>query len=291
LKKKACAFLTMENTDGWSIDTDLAVPCLEALGWRVDWIKWREQGISWDDYDAVYICTAWDYPEAPDRFMEVLGRIDASSATLVNDIETVRWNLSKTYLRNLQESGVDTVPSIWCDGLRAVDIKNAFNQFATGRIVVKPVVSTNAVDTFVLDRSAGDTRLDRFPAVFADRSCVIQPFIGNIQSEGEYSLFYFGNEFSHAILKRPKAGDFRVQEEYGAELSLVEADDRLRSCAEKALRLVRPEPVYARCDFVRDGADRYLLMELELIEPSMYLRMEKGSAERFARAFDRYVRH
>ena len=117
----------------------------------------------------------------------------------------------------------------------------------------------------------------------------MQPFIYNIQSEGEYSLFYFNRIFSHAIKKIPKLDDFRVQEEFGAEIIPVEPELALREAGDRLMKVVDPMPVYGRADFVRGPDGRFLVMELELIEPSLYLRTNKEAPQRFADAFDEYV--
>ena len=111
-----------------------------------------------------------------------------------------------------------------------------------------------------------------------------------MQSEGEYSLFFFGGDYSHAILKKPRAGDFRTQEEHGADILSIEAPAALVETARQVLGVVNPQPVYVRADFVRGDDGRFLLMELELIEPSLYLRTDAGAPMRFARAFDAYAR-
>ena len=126
--------------------------------------------------------------------------------------------------------------------------------------------------------------------VFADRPFVVQTFIENIQTEGEFSLFYFNREFSHATLKVPKSGDFRVQEEHGSRVLSITPEPALLDTGNKVLALVEPMPAYARADFVRGPDGRFLIMELELVEPSMYLRMDPAAPGRFATAFDRYVR-
>ena len=105
-----CAFLTMDSTEGWSIDADLGIAPLEALGWRVAQVPWRSGDARWDDFDAVYIGTPWDYPEDVGRFLQVLERIDDSGALLVNPLALVRWNLPKTYLRDLEGRGAAIVP-------------------------------------------------------------------------------------------------------------------------------------------------------------------------------------
>lgn len=300
---RRCAFLTMDSTEGWSIDADLGIAPLEARNWTVDWVPWRTPDVAWDRYDAVYIGVPWDYPQDVDGFLRVLERIDRSRAVLINDLSLVRWSLAKTYLRDLERRGADIVPSLWYERMPRGELASWFERLETRRLIVKPVVSTNATDTFLLTEDAADASMgdhgrttqdarageELLLQTFRDRAFVVQPFIDNIRTEGEYSLFYFGDEFSHAIRKLPKRGDFRVQEEHGADVRAIEPEPAMIASADRVLRLVEPKPVYARIDFVRGADGRFLLMELELIEPSMYLRMDPAAPERFAAAIDRYV--
>jgi hypothetical protein len=193
---KRCAYLTMQNPDGWTIDAELGFPPLRAMGWTIDSLPWRTRGVDWDLFDAVYCGTPWDYPEDPEQFMRVLEAIDRSSAILVNDIALIRWTIPKTYLRDLESNGAPIVPSIWGEHMDTASLDDAFNRFDVERIIVKPVISTNATDTFLLDRKMSPDRVKELAGKFADRPFVIQPFMENIQSEGEFSLFYFNNCFS-----------------------------------------------------------------------------------------------
>jgi len=222
--------------------------------------------------------------------MAVLQTIDNSRAILVNDIRIIRWNIEKTYLRDLQQGGVPIVPTVFGDRLRCNLLDGYFAECGSERIIIKPVISTNATDTFLLEKKPPEEVMQRLLAAFSERRFMVQPFIPGIQKEGEYSLFYFANRFSHAINKRPESGDFRVQEEHGASIERIEPEAGLIAAANRALALVQPAPLYARCDFIRSDAGEFLIMELELIEPSMYLRMKAGSALEFARAFDGFVK-
>jgi len=285
---RRCAFLTMADTSGWSIDADLAIPPLEALGWTVDTLPWREPR-DWSQYDAVYVGTPWDYPEDPKAFLDTLAGIERAGAVLANPLALLRWNLEKTYLRDLESRGAAIVPTEWHDRLDRETIAALGRRSEREPLVVKPTVSTNATDTFVLDGPPTDAVRERIARAFANRGAMVQPFMESIRDEGEYSLFHIGGELSHAIRKRPAAGDFRVQEEHGASITKHVPDAALREAVEGVLALVEPVPLYARSDFVRDAEGRYRLMELELIEPSLYLRMDPAAPERFARAFDAYV--
>lgn len=289
MNDQRCAFLTMDHTDGWCIDADLAIAPLQARNWRVEQVPWRSPNVDWTRFDAVYIGTPWDYPKDLGQFIGVLERIDESGAILVNDLELVRWNVHKTYLRDLQSRGAAIVPSHWREHLQKGQLTRFFDELAADRIIVKPVVGSNATDTWLLTRESARTHEETLLRTFDERAFVVQPFIDNIQTEGEYSLFYFGNQYSHAIQKIPGAGDFRVQEEHGARILAATPDPAVIDCADRILMFVKPAPAYARCDLVRGPDGRFLLMELELIEPSMYLRMDTNAADRFAAAFHRYV--
>lgn len=284
-----CSFLTMENTEGWSIDAGLCIPHLQALGWEVDWVPWRSPDIDWNSYDMVYPAAPWDYPEDPIEFMQVIERIACSSAMLVNSVELIRWNLTKTYLRDLQARGVGIVPSLWYERFRELDLPACFKQLESGKIIVKPVISASAANTFLLDKPLDAGTGDELNSVFSDRPLVVQPFIENIRSEGEYSLFYIDGVLSHAVRKIPRPGDFRVQEEHGGNIVAVNPEESLRSIGNAVMQQVDPAPVYARVDFVRGPEDEFLLMELELIEPSLYLRMNEGAALRFANALVKHI--
>ena len=290
MTKMSCAFLVMADEGDFVTDHTLGIAPLEALGWQVELVSWRETATDWDRFDVVYICTPWDYPDDPGTFMATLEAIDRSSALLVNDLSLVRWTLPKTYLRDLEERGANIVPSLWHHHFAGNELDAWFDHFGTDRIIIKPVVSTNAKDTFLLQRPVTPETLATLRSTFAARDFVVQPFIENIQREGEFSLFFLGGEYSHAIQKIPRSGDFRVQEEHGAEIRSVEPEEALLQTARADLARVEPRPVYGRWDYVRGPDGRFLIMEMEIIEPSLYLRMDPGAPARFAAAIDRHVR-
>lgn len=286
---KRCAYMTMADPGDYVTDYHLSFEPMLALGWQVDTVAWRDGSVEWDCYDAVYICTPWDYPEHAAQFIAVLEAIERSSATLVNELSLVRWTLAKTYLRDLEERGAAIVPSLWFDDIAVSQVTDWFEALDTDMLVIKPDIGANAKDTYVLNNPVPDEMLKHLLETFKNRPCFVQPFVAKIQSEGEYALFYFGGDYSHAILKIPKPGDFRVQEEHGADIVSVDPPRELIDTANGVLALVEPQPVYVRADFVRGDNNQFWLMELELIEPSMYLRMDKDAPARFANAFDRHV--
>jgi glutathione synthase/RimK-type ligase-like ATP-grasp enzyme len=288
MSRRTAAFLTMEDPGDFVTDYDFSFAAMDAVGWDVHTVAWREQALDWNRFDAVYLCTAWDYPDHLDEFIAVLERIESSSALLVNDLSLVRWNLRKTYLRELESRGADIVPSLWMSAFDAADIPGWFATCKTDAVIIKPEVGANAQDTFVLREPVDDATQALLAATFQNRNFLVQPFISNVCSEGEFSLFFFAAEFSHAILKTPAAGDFRSQEEHGSNIQSVQPEAALLQAGSRILELIEPRPVYARVDLVRGAGGRFLLMELELIEPSLYLRTDKAAPARFAAAFDQH---
>lgn len=282
---KRAAYLTMVDMGDFVTDFHLSFEPMAARGWQVETVAWQSQ-VDWNGFDAVYICTPWDYPEFLSQFLEVLADIDSSRALLVNDLALVHWTLEKTYLRDIELRGSDIVPSTWYAGFESASLADFFADHQTNKLVIKPTVGANAKDTFVLSDPVADDLLKILQQTFRGRAFFVQPFIEGIQTEGEYSLFFFNGEYSHAILKTPKAGDFRVQEEHGADIQAVRPPAKLLETARALFDLIEPMPTYGRGDWVRGSDGRFLLMELELIEPSLYLRTDSGAAERFAAAFD-----
>ena len=282
---KRVAYLVMEDAGDFVTDYHLSVEPMAALGWHVETVAWRSAP-DWNAFDAVYICTPWDYPEHLAEFLDVLGAIDASSALLINDQSLVLWTLEKTYLRDIEKQGGRIVPSTWFDDFDEADLPRFFADHSSDKVVIKPTVGANAQDTFVLTEPVPAALLETLRSTFASRAFFVQPFIENIQSEGEFSLFFFDGEYSHAILKTPEKGDFRVQEEHGAAIKPVHPPEVLRTIATDLFAAIEPLPVYGRGDWVRGPDNDYLLMELELIEPSLYLRTDSGAPARFAAAFD-----
>jgi hypothetical protein len=222
--------------------------------------------------------TTWDYQHDCPGFIAALERI-AAATRLWNPLEVIRWNIEKTYLGELAARGIAIVPTEFGRGSPGGTLAAR-----SGRHILKPVVSANADHTYVVDGGEPDSWPAHLAATFAGRPWMLQPFVRSVLSEGEHSLFYFAHRYSHAVVKRPRAGDFRVQEEHGGDIARTEPVADLRAAADAVLAVLPRPLLQARVDLVRLDGGQPALMEVELIEPSLYFRTDAGAAGRFADA-------
>ena len=258
---------------------------MEALPWRKAPARARE-------FRAIVLRSTWDYHRHLDEFLDALAQIEDAGTLLLNPLPLVRWNVSKTYLADLAPKGIPTVPTVYRDRLGPGDLESIFEEIGANDIVMKPLVSASAEGVIRVDRYATADHVRRIEALFGTHALMAQPVARAVLEEGEYSLIYLGGAFSHAVRKTPKPGDFRVQENHGGMNRPANPEESLLAMGDAVLRTLEDSPLYARADIVRanDGAG-WWLMELELVEPALYLALGNGAPERFARALEGRVRH
>ncbi len=281
---KKVAFLSTDNLQNFFTYDRLLFQPMRNLGWAAEEISWKNKNVIWSNYDAVIVRSTWDYQHSSEEFISVLEKINKSTH-LENNFDLMKWNMNKRYLFDLEQNGVKIVDTIW---EKSFDPKTAieyFKRFNTDEIIIKPNISANADNTFRLTRERLVSNLSKLEQVFANREFMVQPFLKSIIEEGEYSLFFFDGKISHAVLKKPKENDFRVQEEHGGDIQPINAPQNIISVAESIIRKLSITPLYGRVDLVRTLQDNFALMELELIEPSLYLNKDNQAPQRFARAF------
>ena len=279
------AFLTTDLGAHFVSDDHLAVLPLRERGVETSLIRWRD-GADWGAFDLVVIRSPWDYQRHADDFLDALARIDRETR-LENALDIVHWNVRKTYLRDLAEAGVPIVPTVWNDALVPGGVPALLEEAGAGELVVKPVVGASGEDTFRFRaEDAGRVEADLL-RVFRDRPLMAQPFIAAVLDEGETSVVWIDGQVSHALRKTPRPGEFRSQEEYGSRLQRIEPDAELAEAAARVARVVADRfpdrPLYGRVDFL-PGPDGPAVGELELIEPSLYLRLDDAAPARFADA-------
>lgn len=269
--------------DHWEHDREF-VPLHSACsdrGIELHAVVWDDPSLDIDSFDAFIIRTTWDYAEKPDLFLSTLSRI-ASRSTLFNPLPVVKWNLRKTYLRDLADKGVPVVPTLWRDCANERTILRAFDELGVDEIVVKPVVGASAW------RQAKLKRGDALPAAveLPPDQAMIQPYLHAAANEGEFSFLYFDRQFSHCVRKIPRDGDYRVQSMYGGREEEYHPTSAELQNAERVLSAIDHPLLYARVDMMRGLDGKLALMELELIEPYLYPDQGPGMGETFARALE-----
>jgi len=239
---------------------------------------WTDPSVDWSSYDAVLLRAVWDYHTRYLEFTEWLGQLDKAEVPVLNDTDLIRWNGDKRYLLELRERGVAIVPSQVAAGACLREVVAGLDG---QEIVIKPTVSATALHT--IRGIAGSEQLSRAIDDLPDDVYLVQPFLPEILSEGEWSLIYLDGEFSHAVIKRAADGDYRVQDDFGGTADLADPAPAVRAAADAVLSAVdsRVSPVYARVDGVV-AAGRFLLMEVELIEPYLFLPQHPAATAQLA---------
>jgi glutathione synthase/RimK-type ligase-like ATP-grasp enzyme len=278
---KRVALATCQALPHLSDDDRHALPALAARGIVGDPVIWNDPTATWSAYDMVVIRSAWDYYHQPAEFAAWIDRLDQGGVPLWNTPRVVRANLDKRYLASLADAGVPTVPTVWLDAGAAVDLPALLADHGWAEAVIKPVISAAAHRTHRV--TATSQRL--FDVSVARGATMLQPYLPEIETTGEWSLIYLGGTFSHAVRKVPRAGDFRVQPQHGGMARREMPPASVRAAGDRLLREVPDPLLYARVDGVeRDG--QFLLMELELIEPRLFFEYAHDACDRFADAVE-----
>lgn len=282
--QKRAALLSTDNLENFFTYDKLLIEPMKNIGWIAEEVSWRKKNINWSNYDAVVVRSTWDYQNDSEKFVRVLEKINDVSH-LENDLDLMIWNMNKNYLFDLEQKGVKIVNTIWEKSFNPDLANEYFERLNTAEIIIKPNISANADNTFRLTKEKLKENLKVLKKIFKDREFMVQPFLNSIIEEGEYSLFFFNGKFSHSVLKKPKENDFRVQEEHGGDIQPFKVSSELIMVAEDIIKKLSTIPLYGRVDLVRNQENKFALIELELIEPSLYLNKDDQSPLRFVKAF------
>ena len=246
-----------------------------ARGMSLDARLWDDAAEYAAEYDALLPLLVWDYFEGNEaRFLSTMER--ASQITPVfNNPATLKWNADKAYLAELAANGAPVIPTVTVSGVMPDDADRAFARFGTDRLVIKPQVGGGAYRQVLLGRNDPWPHADDLPLDDA----LIQPFLPSVQEEGEYTLLFFDGEFSHGLQKLAKSGDYRIQSQYGdREVPWIPDEEALR-VARDVLGSLPETPLYARVDLLRGLDGKLALIELEMIEPYLYLPLAEVGAD------------
>lgn len=253
------------------VDEDkLVESVLHELGVEFNFEVWSDNNVDWSQYSHLLMKSPWDYFDRYPEFLSWCKRIQSLRIPVLNDIETVIWNSDKRYLADVEAKGFAIVPTHFLAKGEVVDLEPVFERFQTDMLVLKPTVSGGAKNTLKLDRETWRQESVQIQQLVREEAMMLQPFVPQIAEVGEYSYIFFNGKFSHAVLKSPKKGEFRVQHFFGGEIHpRVPADSEL-SYIKKIADKFAADKLYARIDGAWVG-DTFCIMELELIEPYLFL--------------------
>jgi glutathione synthase/RimK-type ligase-like ATP-grasp enzyme len=260
----------------WAYDVEAGI--LANAGAEVEPVAWNAAN-DLSGFDLVLPLVAWGYHLDYPRWLSLLLRAEREQWPMINPPELLRWNSHKAYLAELAEAGVPTVPTLAVEACCDEDLEEARRRFGSEWLVIKPPVSASAMGAHRIGPQ------DDLPSDSRGKPMIIQPLIEEIGRTGEFSLMLFGGEYSHVVVKRPKSGDFRVQEYHGGQTSPCKAPPAgAIELAKAALAAAPAEAAYARVDIVPDDDGVLRIMELELIEPALFLDHSPDAGAAFTRA-------
>lgn len=229
--------------------------------------------------DIVLIRSCWDYHLQPERFMAWLRALDEFGIRVVNGVESIEWNLHKQYLLELEREHGIAIPRtrLYRKG-ETIPLVEAMSALGAAEIVLKPAISLSAHETHRFD-ACDPIAAEVFARLLESHDVLLQAFLPEI-GEGELSLVYFDNKFSHAVRKIPAPGDFRVQKDHGAQHQLVEPPEQAIAQGDRILHATGDVFAYARVDGVMVD-NRFVLMELELVDPVLFFGYDEKATHRF----------
>lgn len=260
------------------LDEDALIQsALESLGLKVKRVAWDDPNFDWPSTKSAIFRATWDYFHRFKAFSKWLEK--ASKETLlINSEAIIRWNIDKHYLQDLQKKGVHIAETHFIEQGTSTTLKVLHSQLGWKETVLKPCVSGGARHTYKLNAGNLETLETIFQELIANEAMMLQPFQYNIVEKGEVSMMVFNGQYTHSVLKIAKAGDFRVQDDYGGTVHDYTPTKADIAFAEQAVNACDELPMYARVDFILDNDNKLALLELELLEPELWFRNHHHAA-------------
>ena len=245
---------------------------------------WNDPEVNWAQYDCLIFRTVWDYYKYPTEFASWLDELERLNIRTWNPISIVKRNQHKFYLQDLEQKGIDIIPTIFIPKNTGLDL-SFLNEKHWHKAVIKPAVSAAAYLTKLFSVSEIKEVESEYGSIALERDLLVQPFMPEILEQGELSLVFFQGKYSHAISKKPKDGDFRIQSQFGGQYHAFKPSPQLLATAANIIKIFGGDLLYARVDgILKDG--KFLLMELELIEPDLYFAYHAEAKQNFFNALE-----
>lgn len=264
---KRVGLVTDRDNKKLSPSDQLLIEPLERYGLIAEPVVWDDKKTDWESFDRLIIRSCWNYYRQYEKWLDWLDNLKAKNIIVWNQIEVMKWNSHKSYLLDLEQKGVKIIPT---------RIAKAGERVEDEDLVIKPLVGARAHN------------LKRTQKIKLKEDSLVQPFVSEIQ-EGEYSLVFVNNKYSHGVIKKPKKKDYRVNFAFGGTAQLIEVPREYIVTAEEILNLIPSRLLYARVDGVIKNYE-FLLMELELIEPHLFFDLYPNGAVNMVKALEKFNR-
>ena len=290
--------ITYSALSGLDEGDRLLQSALERRGLEVSPVVWDDSGVDWSLFDMCVVRSTWDYHHRLEEFLEWAEQA-AGLTSLWNPLEVLRWNSHKLYLRELTERGVPVVPTLWLERGEAADLATLMESHGWPAAVIKPSVSASAFETVLVEQGSVERGQTHLNYLLAERDVMVQPFITSVETYRERSLLFIGGELTHAVIRQPQLrsgispgiADTNPEQAADQDHALVTPSPEEVSLANEIVAMIDPRLLYARVDLVRGDSGEPLLLELELVEPSLFLHLAPHAVERMADAIiDRLAR-
>ena len=271
------------------LDEDrLLKEALEKDGLKVHRTNWDNPYFDWSSTRYILFRTTWDYFERFDEFSSWLREV-SNKTQLINQKELIYWNIDKHYLQDLSDQGIRIPTTTFIEAGDPASLKDYIECCGWEEFILKPAVSGGARHTYRFEKADYEQHSAIFKELIKVEALMLQEYQNKITSKGEVAFMIFGGKYSHAVLKKAKPGDFRVQDDFGGSLHDYNPSNEEIEFAEKVISVCDPIPVYARVDVIWDNEDQLCVGEIELIEPELWFRRENTSAKRCADAILDYI--
>lgn len=272
------ALASCSNLPGWEIDDKPLIEALRLKGAQVDTPSWSEE-CDWNDFDLTVIRTTWDYHLQMDTFLQWVETVPR----LYNNASIIKWNIHKSYLKELESQGDLISPTIWVPAGDEINVRSAMKTLGSNKGFIKPQVGACASNTFRFDETQFEDAI-QFIQERQHLDMMIQPYFESVETIGEFSGIFLGGKFTHGVQKIPAKGDYRVQDDFGASDHPFAFTPEEITCMETTLSHVphSKELLYARFDYLKNDSGTLILNELELVEPSLFFRHCNEAANHFA---------
>ncbi|MFI5450536.1 RimK family alpha-L-glutamate ligase [Pedobacter sp. UC225_61] len=280
--KGAYASPTAENED------DSLLKFLQSKNLKIEKVIWNDPQVIWENYDLAILKSPWDYFDLVADFYNWLANLEGKNIRLLNPIDIVKWNADKHYLHDIEKAGLKVTQSIFIDKGQKINLQDYFEELRSDKIIVKPAVSGGSKNTFKVTTSTAEEISTKLNELLQEEDFILQPFLTEIEQAGEWSFLFFGGKFSHALLKKAKSGDFRVQHSFGGTIHPQQPPKHLLTTAQQYIDQFAKNCLYARVDGAVVNGE-FLLMELELIEPFLFLATEEKAFENYYEALMKLV--